>query len=64
MGLELSLSEVMAIAEEVGLRMFRQDEEVDEVMQPRSVRCLYTHDRMAMFERTYLAEFWVAERVG
>ncbi|THH29549.1 hypothetical protein EUX98_g4637, partial [Antrodiella citrinella] len=53
-GMELSLEEVVRLAEMVGFLVGEEER--------RTVECEYTADRMAMMRWLYQAEFWVATK--
>ncbi|TCD62701.1 hypothetical protein EIP91_006526 [Steccherinum ochraceum] len=57
--MELSLEEVLELAETVEFRMAGEE---DEVRRRRTVECEYTADRTAMMKWLYQAEFWVATK--
>jgi len=57
---ELSLEEVIALAQSVGFIFDGQGD--DNARCGKTVRCEYTADKQAMMEWIYLAEFWVARK--
>ena len=57
--MELSLEEVLSLAEMIGFELHREG---DEMRWSRTVECEYTADRRAMMKWLYQAEFWVATK--
>jgi carnosine N-methyltransferase len=57
---ELSLEEVMSVAEAIGF-MFDREIKPDK-RSGRTVECEYTADSRAMMQWIYKAEFWVARK--
>ena len=58
--LELSLNEVIMVAEEIGFII--QDGSPGDVMARKTIECEYTGDISAMMRWTYVTEFWVATK--
>ncbi|KAI0359532.1 N2227-domain-containing protein [Trametes cingulata] len=58
---ELSLEEVLSLAEIVGFSVVGSDENAG-AERRRTVECEYTADRQAMMRWLYQAEFWVASK--
>ncbi|KAI0369056.1 N2227-domain-containing protein [Pilatotrama ljubarskyi] len=58
---ELSLEEVLRLAEMVGFSVVGEGEEAG-AERRRTVECEYTADRKAMMQWLYQAEFWVATK--
>lgn len=59
---ELSLDEVIRVAEEIGFVFDEQTDEAGQQSKSRTVECEYTGDKEAMMRWVYKAEFWVARR--
>ncbi|KAI0663981.1 N2227-domain-containing protein [Cubamyces menziesii] len=62
---ELSLEEVLRLAEMVGFSVVGEHEDDgDDRERRRTVECEYTADKVAMMKWLYQAEFWVARRTS
>ncbi|CDO74703.1 hypothetical protein BN946_scf184847.g11 [Trametes cinnabarina] len=61
---ELSLDEVLKVAEMVGFTISgEKDEDAPPREKRRTIECEYTADRLAMMRWLYQAEFWVGTKV-
>ncbi|OCH90566.1 N2227-domain-containing protein [Obba rivulosa] len=60
--LELSLEEVLNLAEMAGFHFESQAQPGVDEERGKTVECEYTRDRMAMMRWIYKAEFWVARK--